>query len=795
MTAAVPADQVIGQALPRLEDARHLAGRSSFVADATMPGCVEVAFLRSPVAHGRLLGIDVPAWIDRSQVWSAAEIAPLTVPIVGRLLREGFNAAPMPLLATDRVRYVGEAIAAVTAPTRAAAEDIVEELTPDIDALPVVLDAWREVQQGSAPIHAGLSSNVIMRTARQFGDAAVFEGSQGLRKLTRRFSMARLLASPLEGRGCLAYVDQATGELVLRVSHQRPHLLRSFVAEHLVGIAESDIRVIVPDVGGGFGTKSNLYPEELVVAAMALKTGRPHRWIEDRYEHFVASNHSREHEHEISAWFDDSGRIHAIDAKIVVDGGAYSAKTSTGTIEANMAATVMLGPYDIRNYRFEAIGVYTNKTPVGPFRGVGRPAACFAMERIIDEVALTLGRDPIELRRLNAISADRFPYRTAAGQLYDSGNYDQALCAARDFVGEHWPPAPADGAAGTDTGRYRFGIGYAMYVEQAAHGAEEWHRRGSPTIYGHEAARASLSFDGTLVIEVGTLSHGQGHFTSLAQIAAQITGIDVGSIRIRQGDTSRAPYGMGSVASRSIVMGGGAVAVAARALLEKARRIAGAALDCETSALMRIGDAFHAPDGRSISYGAIARLSLVELQRLPRDIDPGMTVEGVYRPAVETGTFSYGVHAARVCVDLRTGLVKLTHYVVAEDCGTLVNPLIVDGQIRGGVAQGIGQALLEQMRYSDQGQPLCVTFGDYALPSPIEVPRIDIVHLCTPSPISEFGIKGMGEGGCVGPPAAIANAVRQALRQFDIDIDRTPISPDDLLARISDARARSSTSS
>jgi carbon-monoxide dehydrogenase large subunit len=645
-------------------------------------------------------------------------------------------------------------------------------MVPDIEALAPVVDALREVASPSAPIHQGLDSNIVMRSARTIGDEAAFAG----RSITKRFSMARVLASPLEGRGCVAWMDASTGELVVHASHQRPHLLRTFLAEHLVGIAEADIRVVVPDVGGGFGAKSNLYPEELVVAAMTLSTGRPHRWIEDRYEHFVASNHSRQHEHEISVWFDDSGRIQAVKARIVVDSGAYSAKTSTAAIEANMAANVMLGPYDIRNYSYEAISVFTNKSPLGPYRGVGRPAACFSMERMVDEISHALSLDPLEVRRRNVIAPDLFPYTTATGLYYDSGDYPSSLAAAEQHV--HTWPTRADDA------RHVHAIGFAFYVEQAAHGSVEWHRRGSTYVYGHEAARATLTPGGQLILDVGTLSHGQGHQTSLAQIASHVTGLPVSAIRVRQGDTGRTPYGMGSVASRSIVMAGGAVTRASRLLLEKARSIAASVLDCAPGDLHQDGAVFSAPSGVSIGYAEIGRLAVVELHRLPHEIPPGMSVEGIYRPEVETGTFSYGTHIARVRVDLETGLVKVTDYAVVEDCGTLVNPLIVDGQVRGGVAQGIGQALLEELRYTEDGQPTSVTFGDYAMPGTMEVPRIDVIHQCTPSPFSEFGIKGVGEGGCIGPPAAIANAVRRALANRGVSVDRTPITPDYLLAQL-----------
>ncbi|MCD0504469.1 xanthine dehydrogenase family protein molybdopterin-binding subunit [Bordetella petrii] len=767
----------IGQRIPRREDARHLAGAAAFIADLNAPNCLEIAFVRSPVAHGVLKGVDIGPDVPADMVRHAGHFAHLP-PVRGKLLREGFNGAPYPLLATGKVRFVGEPIALVMAPTRAQAEQWAEQVVPRIEALPAVADARAEWEHPTPPLHEGLQSNLIMCSARSVGEfdrIAQQAGSLDLRQVTREFTMARVLASPLEGRGVLALRDKASGAIHLHLSTQRPHLIRSFVAEQLPGLRESDLRVIVPDVGGGFGAKSNLYPEEVLLTALAIELGRPVRWIEDRYEHFVASNHSRQHDQRITAYFDAHGRIHAIDARFIVDGGAYCAKTSTGAIEANMAANIMLGPYDIRNYRYEAVSIYTNKSPMGPYRGVGRPGGCFAMERIIDEVAHELGMDPAEARRRNLIPRSAMPYVTATGLHYDSGDYREALDAAERHVRERWNRDARPGR--------RAGIGYAMLVEQAGHGSVEWFRRGSPTVYGHEAARATLNGDGTLEIDVGTLAHGQGHATSYAQIAAEITSLPLEAIRIRQGDTAATPYGMGTVASRSIVMGGGAVTQACRMIVDKARRIAAANLGHAPEALRLENGILHGAQDK-LSLAEIALITSVQIHKLPRDIEPGMSVQAFYRPDVETGTFSYAVHSARVEVDVDTGFVEITNYLVVEDCGTVVNPLIVDGQIIGGVAQGIGQALYEAMRYNADGQPETVTFGDYALPSALEVPAIDIVHLHTPSPFSAFGVKGMGEGGSVPPPAAIANAVRDALRDQDIAVDRTPICPDYLLEQI-----------
>jgi carbon-monoxide dehydrogenase large subunit len=772
---------MIGARIPRCEDARHLAGGAAFIADIAVRDCLEVAFARSPVAHGLLKGVTLGDDVPPENVRLARHFDGRALPIKAELLRDGFHGAPYPLLATGKVRFVGEPVALVMASTRVQAERWAESITLDIEPIAPVLHARDEWERPGIPLHENLDSNVVMRTARTIGEfdqieARAARGQAGLHRLARRFTMQRVLASPLEGRGCLAYRDKSTGAIHVHLSTQRPHLIRSFIAQQIPGLRESDLRVIVPDVGGGFGAKSNLYPEEVLLTALAMELDRPIRWIEDRYEHFVASNHSRQHDQDIAAFFDDSGRIHAVDATFIVDAGAYCAKSSTGAIEANMAANVMLGPYDIRNYRFQAISIYTNKSPVGPYRGVGRPGGCFAMERIVDEVAHFLGMDPLDVRRRNLIPADRMPYVTATGLAYDSGNYREAVDEAASYVKANWA------ARQPTQSRKRAGIGYAMLVEQAGHGAEEWFRRGSPTVYGHEAARVSLNGDGTLEIDVGTLAHGQGHATTYAQIAAQVTAIPLSDIRVRQGDTAATPYGMGTVASRSIVMGGGAVAQACAALIEKARRIASANLGDAPAALVLRDSALHGAHA-SLTLAEISRISTVQIHKLPKDIEPGMSLQAFYRPSVETGTFSYAVHAARVEVDVDTGFTQVTDYLVVEDCGTVVNPLIADGQVIGGVAQGIGQALYEAMRYNDDGQPETVTFGDYIVPSAAEVPQIDIIHLCTPSPFSVFGVKGMGEGGSVPPPAAIANATRAALLERHVAVDCTPIEPDYLLAQ------------
>ncbi len=514
-----------------------------------------------------------------------------------------------------------------------------------------------------------------------------------------------------------------------------------------------------------------------------MDTGRPVRWIEDRYEHFVASNHSRQHDREVSAWVDAEGRIHALSAKFIVDGGAYCAKSSTGAIEANMAANIMTGPYDIRNYRWEAISLYSNKSPMGPYRGVGRPGGCFAMERIIEEIAHELGFDRFDVRRRNLIPASAMPYVTATGLNYDSGDYQEAVNAAEAFVREHWAHLPA--APGK-----RAGIGCGMLVEQAGHGTTEWHRRGSPTVYGHEAARATLNNDGTLEVDVGTLGHGQGHATSYAQIAAQITSLPIECIRIRQGDTAATPYGNGTVASRSIVMGGGAVKQACQLLVDKARRIAAANLE-----------------------GAMPESLVLEKRRTARRT--GRDVAGRDRAHLDRATAQAAARdrARHVGTGLLPARGRDRHLLLHNPCragrsrprhrlhhhhrlpggrrlrhrGQSAHRRRPDHRRRGsGHWPGAVRSHALQRRRPARDRDL----GDYAMPSAMEVPNISIVHLDTPSPFSAFGVKGMGEGGSAPPPAAVANAVRAALLDLNIEVNRTPVAPDYLLEQLLAARAK-----
>ena len=509
------------------------------------------------------------------------------------------------------------------------------------------------------------------------------------------------------------------------------------------------------------------------------------RWIEDRSEHLLTTAHTRDHHYKVTAYADRQGRILGVDAEIVVDAGAYGLWPQGPYQEAGMAARTLPGPYTIPNYRAKHYTVATNKTPLGPYRGVGRPGACFAIERMIDEVARAVGREPNEVRLLNMVRPEQMPFTTIGGMRLDSGDYAQSVRLCAELL--DMPAIRARQQRGEPDGRL-IGIGFATFAEQTAHGAAEFAARGASIIPGFESCTARILTDGSVVLMVGIQSHGQGLETTLSQVAAEELGIDPARISVRHGDTESTAFGFGTFASRSMVMSGGAVARASRMLRDKLvpHRRASAAMRCRRGALRRrrgggaagLGHDRRDRQGRASAHG-----------RAAAGVDPLLDATATYEPAISTGVFSYATHGAVVAVDPETGFVELLDFAVAEDCGTMVNPMIVEGQIRGGVVQGIGTALYEEIPYDETGQPLAGTLADYLLPGAAEMPAIKIGHLHTPTPQTEYGMKGMGEGGAVAPPAAIANAVRDALAAIGAESTRRR-SPRAASWRRSERRAR-----
>ena len=769
-------NQGIGASVLRKEDARHLRGRGQFVSDIRMPGLAEVLFLRSPHAHARLRRVTVPPEA-RGRVFTAVDL-PRMQPIRVVTQAAGAKSPAWPPLATNKVRYVGEAIAACVAPTRAEAEDLAASVTVDYETLDAVVDAPAARKPGGALVHEHWGDNLYIERTVEGGDIEAAAREAAI-TVSREYRMNRQSGSPLEGRAVLAYRDHRLDEVVVYASTQTPHTVRVAIAETL-GIEERRLRVVAPDVGGGFGPKARLYPEEIILAALALELDHPVRWIEDRNEHLLTGAHCRDHHYKLTAYADKEGRILGIDTEIVVDAGAYGLWPQGPYQEANMAARTLPGPYTIANYRARTFTVATNKAPLGPYRGVGRPGACFAVERTIDEVARALGRDPIDIRIANMIPPEEMPFASVTGMQYDTGDYAESvrLCAELlqlDATRERQQRGEPDGRL--------IGIGFASFTEQTAHGAAEFASRGASIIPGFESCTARILTDGSMVLMVGIQSHGQGLETTLSQIAHFELGIDPARISVRHGDTESTAFGFGTFASRSMVMSGGAVARASRMLRDKLIRIGAHLLQCEPDEARCADGLVLGPRG-SVTIAEIAKVAHLRMDGLPAGVEPLLEVVATYEPAISTGVFSYATHGAVVAVDPETGLIELLDFAVAEDCGTMVNPMIVEGQIRGGVAQGIGTALFEEIPYDAHGQPLAATFLDYHLPGAFELPPIKIGHLHNPAAATEYGMKGMGEGGAVAPPAAIANAVRDALAPLGAELNETPLTSERVLTAI-----------
>src|SRR3954468_19249714 len=562
-----------------------------------------------------------------------------------------------------------------------------------------------------------------------------------------------------------------------------PHINRTGISECL-GLDHGQVRVIAPDVGGGFGYKGILLAEEVCLGWLAIRLGHPVRWIEDRREHLTANANCREHHYIISAYADRNGKLRGIDCEATVDSGAYSAYPFSACLEAAQVASILPGPYDFPSYRCRTWSAATNKCPILPYRGAARTGVCFALELVLDAIAREVGLEPAEAPARNLVRPEQMPFDNITKKHFDSGDYPESLrraVAAIDVAGVR-----ARQKRGEADGR-RVGIGIATYCEQAAHGTSVYAGWGIPMVPGYEQATARVTPDGGLELRVGIHSHGQGLETTLAQVAHEILGIDVARIRVVHGDTAMTPYSTGTWGSRCMVMAGGAVSTACKEIAKRAIKVGAQLLQANAESVSVRGGEVVGPQG-SISLGEIARTWYLKPQNLPNDVDPGGLEATIgYKPVRDTGTFSYAAHAALVAVDPEIGDVEILDYVIVEDGGKLVNPMIVDGQIYGGFAQGIGTALYEEMPFNSAGQPLASTFADYLLPGPTEVPTPRIDHMETLAPHTEFGVKGLGEGGAIAPPAAIINAVNDALRPLRAELLVSPITPRQVLHAIAQA--------
>jgi len=776
MAAHEPTGSGIGRAVPRKEDDRHLRGMGEFVGDIRLAGMRDLAFVRSPIAHGRIVSIGKPVGRER-HVFTAADLVGVK-PILAASRLPGFKVSAQPVLATDKVRHVGEAIAVCVASSRAEAEDIAAGVEVEFAELPAVVDMLAARQPGAPLVHEAWGDNVVLET-RVDADLAAIRASAPV-VVRRSLRTARQCMSPMEGRGVVAVWDRRLEQLVLYTSTQMPHIVRTGLAGCL-GFSEEQVRVVAPDVGGGFGYKGILLPEEVCAAWLARHLGHPVRWIEDRREQLAGNANCREHSYDITAYADRDGRLIALDAEATVDAGAYSIYPFSSCLEAAQVASILPGPYKMDAYRCITWSSATNKPGIVPYRGVARAGVCYAMETIIDAVAHAVGREPYEVRLLNLVPPEAMPFDNITNKHFDSGDYPECL---RRVVTTIDVPTVRRRQAENRDGARRLGVGFSIYCEQAAHGTSVYYGWGIPMVPGFEQAVARLTPGGGLELRVGIQSHGQGLETTLAQVAHEVLGIAIERIRVVHGDTALTPYSTGTWGSRCMVMAGGAVASACRELGDRIARIGAHLLQVPVEQAA-VGGGVVRAGSASVDIAEVARTWYLQPQELPADVAPGgLEITGGYKARRDTGTFSYAAHAAVVEVDIEMGDVRILDYAVCEDGGVLINPMIVDGQVIGGVAQGIGTALYEEMPFDANGQPLATTLADYLLPGASEVPMLRIEHMETASPYTEFGQKGIGEGGAIGPPAAIANAVNDALRPLGVEINQLPITPHRILEAV-----------
>jgi aerobic carbon-monoxide dehydrogenase large subunit len=773
----------VGVPVPRREDRRMLVGRGAFVADLepkARPGLLHAAFVRSPHPHARLTGIDVGAAARQHGVAAVFTAASLGHPyLLAMLERDEYVPTRMPILAGDRVRFVGEPVALVVADDAYLAEDAAEEVAVDWIVQPAVTSIEAAKPATAPRLHDEAAGNCLVdllmfdddRLAGIFADAAL--------TVSASFSSARVAALPLEGRACLAEWDDRDDQLVMHVSTQVPHQVRSGVAQAL-GLPERAIRVIAPDVGGGFGLKCVVGREEVAVAAAALRLRRPVRWAEDRQENLTASFHGHEQRYRVRAAFDELGRILALDAEIECDVGAYSAFPFTCAVEPLMAATELPGVYKVPAYRARGRAIATNKAPTAPYRGVSRPQIVLVMERLMEKAASALSQDPLEVRRRNLISPGEFPYTGVNGITYDEGSYRESLDLAEKQVAERAWAAERDRLREAGL---RAGIGFACFSERTAYGTPTMSLRRMGMTPGYDTALVRMDPTGEVIVTTGTCGHGQGHETTFAQIVADRLGVHPDQVRLRQGDTDLASYGWGTWGSRSVVIGGGAAGRAADLVARQLRGIAASLLEASPDDVELAGGAarIRGDAAAAIPIGELARVAHFQAHRVPEDLRYGLEARASFDPP---GTFSNACHAAMVVIDPGTGAVGLHRYLVVEDCGVVINPMVVDGQVRGGVTQGAAAALLERVCFDPDGQPVSTTLMDYLAPTAAELCPVEIVHLQTPSRFSETGAKGMGEGGTIGAPAAVLNAINDALSDTDVRFDHIPVLPQDVSAAL-----------
>jgi carbon-monoxide dehydrogenase large subunit len=778
----------VGRSLPRREDHRLLTGRGHFIADLQLPHMLHAVFVRSPLAHARIRAVDMrraASSPDVEFVLSGIDLAQLLPPVPDTQLslpRKWAEQVPhkfinpqQPLLAYDKVRHVGEALAVVVARSRHAAEDAAQLVMADLDPLPPMLDPEKALQPGATIVHDRFATNCI-------GEFSIGKGkfaaalARAPHKLKRRFYHQRYAAVPMECRGVASEHDPRTDCVTIWSSTQIVHWVRREAAA-VLRLPEARVRCVALDVGGGFGVKGHVYPEDLLIPFLARKLGKPVQWIEDRREHLMCSCHSRDQTHDVEIGFDDQGIILALRDDFVVDCGAWN---PIGVGVVYNTAAHLTGPYKIDNVLINARVAATNKVPNAPYRGAGRPEAAFAMERMIDLVADALELEPAEVRLRNMIRAEEMPYpagipyRDGEPIVYDSGDYPAALRSVLDALGGLTAFRQRQETARRN-GRY-LGLGIGCYVEGTGVGP-------------FESATVRIDPSGKVYVTSGACPQGQGMETIFAQVVADTWSVQPEDVVTTFADTSAIAMGFGTIASRSTVTLSAAIHSASERLRKKVFAIGANLLECAASdlELRKGGVGIVGVPGTEVSLAAVAQAARPGWDHgRPQGVDAGLEETYYYEPP--TVTWTYAIHVALVEVDIALGCVSIEKYAVAHDCGVVVNPMLVEGQIVGGAAQGIGGGLFEELTYDSSGQLLAGSLADYTMPTACEIPSMQLVHRHSPSPLNPLGVKGVGEGGAIAPPVAIANAICDALRPLKIELNRLPLKPERIREAMKEAQ-------
>lgn len=780
-----------GRSLPRVEDPAILRGLGRYVADvAARDTCLYAKFIRSPYASGRVVAISAPPGV---RLYTAADLDRVG-DIVAALERPDFVSTAQPILAGPVVRFVGEPIAMVLAETEAAAEDAVDQVQVEIEQLPAVLGVEQATAEGAPLVHdvefPGDANTVVDGRIHTAGFDEVFAGAEHV--VTVQVGSARQSAMPLEARASHAAYDPGTGRTTLHVTTQMPHVVRTGLAD-VLGIREDDLRVIAPDVGGGFGAKMALAREDVMVVLASRRLRTNVAWIETREENFMGAWHSREQVYDVEGAFDADGTLLAVRADLRCDVGAYSCYPVTYAVEPLMAMAELTGPYAVREYSVRSRAVLSNKCPIAPYRGVSRPVQVLAMERLMDVAARELDIDPVELRMHNLVH--EFPHRIPSGLVLDNASHRETLAVAAEM-------ADVDDfrrrqLAAREEGRL-LGIGFSSFAERTGYGTPAFAARSVPfelkkttaadvITPGFERVVLTMDSSAGVTVRIGASPHGQGLRTSLAQVVCDQLGVAPADVRVIHSDTDATPYGWGSFASRAMVMAGGASMLAAKDLAARLRTLASHRLGGLPGDFELVdGGALNRETGESVPLYVLARDTYHSSHLIPDKGEPVLEAVATYDPS---GTFANACHVAEVEVDPATGAVAITRFLVAEDAGRLVNPAIVDGQIQGGVVQGIANALYEELIYDDRGVLVTTSLMDYLPPTLHEVPDIEIAHMETTSPQSITGAKGVGEGGTIGAPAAVANAVSDALAHLGVQVNHLPATPHRLRTAIRAAQS------